>query len=171
MIEQRHHPWALEATVKDLWDLRLRSCTDDDTYRREEGIGPTFHSSQDGISLHDNGSLGTEANSWDADVGVDWRGPRVLDTLSVCYLGCLLLRLPTTVGDIVSWANSGDMPYKQAVSTHLHSAACMDVAANYPVVRDSPSGGALQASDALYYDLPETGTDGCETRQDSLEYI
>ncbi len=41
--------------------------------------------------------------------------PRLIDTLSLCYLGLLLLRLPVSVGDIHRWVNSEDLIYYGAI--------------------------------------------------------
>lgn len=43
--------------------------------------------------------------------------PQLIDALSVCYIGTLLLRLPTTVNDLYRWAASGDLVYYRAITT------------------------------------------------------
>lgn len=37
--------------------------------------------------------------------------PQLVDTLSICYIGAILLRLPVTVNDIYRWAASGELIY------------------------------------------------------------
>ncbi|EEY14643.1 conserved hypothetical protein [Verticillium alfalfae VaMs.102] len=58
------------------------------------------------------------AKSWSSDAGDGWPAPRLPDTLALCYLGCLLLRAPTRIGDFVRWAKGGNITYKQAVSSN-----------------------------------------------------
>ncbi|KAL5594154.1 uncharacterized protein BROUX77_007501 [Berkeleyomyces rouxiae] len=37
-----------------------------------------------------------------------------METLGICYLGCLLLRAPTKIGDIFEWARKNELPYVRA---------------------------------------------------------
>ncbi|PHH52628.1 Ubiquitin-60S ribosomal protein L40 [Ceratocystis fimbriata CBS 114723] len=37
-----------------------------------------------------------------------------METLGLCYLGCLLLRIPTKIGDIFLWAKTNRLPYVHA---------------------------------------------------------
>ena len=41
--------------------------------------------------------------------------PQLVDALSLCYIGSLLLRLPITVNDIYTWVASGELLYYRAV--------------------------------------------------------
>lgn len=43
--------------------------------------------------------------------------PQLVDALSLCYIGSLLLRLPTTVYDLWRWVASGELVYYRAVRT------------------------------------------------------
>jgi RNA polymerase I-specific transcription initiation factor RRN7 len=40
--------------------------------------------------------------------------PRIIDTLALCYLGALTLRLPITTGDIYEWTTNGGLVYARA---------------------------------------------------------
>lgn len=115
MILVKTHPPELEAVIRDLWDLRLRQLIQD-TDPSEQTPPGFLHTTRGGEILHDSLNITTSTGVYRM---TGWRGPCPLDTLSICYLGCLLLRLPTTVGDIVEWANKQAMPYKQAVYTPL----------------------------------------------------
>lgn len=53
--------------------------------------------------------------SWASDHGDEWPTPRLPDTLALCYLGCLLLRIPCRIGDMVRWAKGGNIAYRHAV--------------------------------------------------------
>lgn len=114
LIQEEKHPAELESVVKDLWDLRVRGCPreEDDDDKRDV----KFHSSQDDLSAPDeNGDFTGKEESWDPSTGSKWPIPSVVETLVLCYFACLLLRVPTTLGDIRNWANGGRMPYKKAV--------------------------------------------------------
>ncbi|UZP34624.1 hypothetical protein NXS19_002440 [Fusarium pseudograminearum] len=56
----------------------------------------------------------TRARSWNPEENPDWPMPRMIDTLALCYLGCLLLRIPTAIGELCLWANAGRIPYKRS---------------------------------------------------------
>lgn len=43
--------------------------------------------------------------------------PQLVDALSLCYIGSLLLRLPTTIYDLWRWVASGELVYYRAVRT------------------------------------------------------
>lgn len=115
MVREKNHPAELEAVVKDLWDLRLRGCPREDNESDVEW-NVKFHSSQGDFSTREEKEVLTERDeSWDPSLGGEWPTPSVVDTLVVCYLACLLLRIPTTLGDIRNWADAGQMPYRKAV--------------------------------------------------------
>ncbi|CAM1511139.1 Fc.00g086520.m01.CDS01 [Cosmosporella sp. VM-42] len=116
LITEKGHREELEIVVRDLWDLRTRGSSrlvaDDSAPEGELEI----FSSQPGPDLPNKAveTSRSRAQSWDPERGSDWPMPRMLDTLALCYLGCLLLRIPTRVGELCQWANSGRMPYKRA---------------------------------------------------------
>jgi RNA polymerase I-specific transcription initiation factor RRN7 len=43
--------------------------------------------------------------------------PKLIDTLALCYLGTLTLRLPITLGDLHDWVTEGDMVYIRAIKS------------------------------------------------------
>lgn len=103
--------------VRDLWDLRLRGSSSlVVSSEAEDGELVTYGSQatedQGAATLAQN----TRAQSWDPDLGKKWPLPRMSDTLGLCYLGCVLLRIPTRIGQFIDWANAGHIPYKRAVS-------------------------------------------------------
>lgn len=116
MVREKNHPAELEAVVRDLWDLRLRGCPREEEEDIKRDV--MFHSSQDDFSTpEENGAFTGREESWDPSLGPKWPTPSVVDTLVVCYFACLLLRFPTTLGDIRNWADAGQMPYRKAVLT------------------------------------------------------
>ena len=72
--------------------------------------------------------------------------PRLVDALSLCYIGSLLLRLPVTVGDLYAWAASGDLIYYRAVKV-LSESMKLRLPFNYHRILDPQdilSPGAVQ---------------------------
>ncbi|KAJ4258696.1 hypothetical protein NW762_007780 [Fusarium torreyae] len=120
LIKAKGHREELETVVRDLWDLRTRgsgTLVDDDEAPPpppDEGLAmfssqPTAAEKEDTLKKQT-----TRAQSWDPEKVSDWPMPQMLDTLALCYLGCLLLRIPTAIGELCLWANSGRMPYKRS---------------------------------------------------------
>lgn len=121
LIREKGHREELETVVRDLWDLRTRGSSslviDDDAPAADLEMfssQPTS-SEKSGVST----KSASRAQSWDPERGPDWPMPRMLDTLALCYLGCLLLRIPTGIGELCLWTNNGHMPYKRAVSDRV----------------------------------------------------
>ncbi|KAJ6444244.1 eukaryotic translation initiation factor 5A [Purpureocillium lavendulum] len=104
----------LETVVRDLWDLRIRgSSALEPAVEEATETGLELFSSQ-APSEEDKPSWSGRARAqiWDPERGADWPMPRLPDTIALCYLGCLLLRIPTRLGELIHWVNRGDMPYK-----------------------------------------------------------
>lgn len=98
--------------VRDLWALRLQTLqsranweVDNDNYSQ------TMFSSQSEGETTDEESRTRKSNRSNKDTT-----PRVIDGLSICYIGTLLLRLPVTVGDFHRWATSGQLAYYRAIT-------------------------------------------------------
>lgn len=87
-------PAELEGVVKDLWALRLQLVQ---SKIDEEFEADAVFSSRPEIE--------TEAESKNDDVGREWRVtgedmPSLIETLGLCYLGMILLRLPVGLGEL-----------------------------------------------------------------------
>ncbi|KAH7327903.1 ubiquitin family-domain-containing protein [Stachybotrys elegans] len=106
----------LETVVRDLWDLRIRGSKGLATLDAESDGELTAVFSSQPIEEEDRKSVKSHsrAQNWDASRAQDWPLPRILDTLSLCYLGCLLLRTPVRIGKFIQWANNGNIPYRRA---------------------------------------------------------
>lgn len=118
LIREKGYKEELETVVRDLWDLRIRgfgSLVPKETTGGEEGELQMFSSQPDSDSEVE---VRPKANklSWDPEKGQDWPMPRMVDTLCLCYLGSLLLRIPTSIGEVLRWANGGNIPYRHVVS-------------------------------------------------------
>lgn len=101
----------LKTVIMDLWNLRLRGFPRDDTVP-----GAMFSSQSSPAPGQLPSTSRSRAQSWDSDRGAAWSLPKLPDTLALCYLATILLRIPTRQGQILDWVNSGNMPYQKAVS-------------------------------------------------------
>ncbi|CAG7566566.1 unnamed protein product [Fusarium equiseti] len=122
LIKSKGHREELETVVRDLWDLRTRGgglAVDEETQQetgQDEGLAmfssqPTVEEkSQDKTPKTQQ----TRAQSWNPEETSQWPMPNLNDTLALCYLGCLLLRIPTTIGELCHWANTGRISYKRS---------------------------------------------------------
>lgn len=100
-------PEELEIVIKDLWALRLQllKVKVDATPDQE-----TIFSSQ--LPVGDNE---TEDDFRAQRHVLDKAMPSLIDSLGLCYLGMILLRLPVTVGDLHHWAVREDIPFVRAI--------------------------------------------------------
>ncbi|KAH7383738.1 RNA polymerase I-specific transcription initiation factor-like protein rrn7 [Cadophora sp. MPI-SDFR-AT-0126] len=113
-------PEELQIIVRDLWELRLRILH----FPRDERSG---YGSGTGTMLFSSAS---EGNNTDID-GMTHRStgsrmsrksavmeeklPKLIETLALCYLGTLLLKLPVSVGDFHKWAVQDRIVYNRAI--------------------------------------------------------
>ncbi|WXC56313.1 hypothetical protein SNK03_002243 [Fusarium graminearum] len=123
LIKSKGHREELETVVRDLWDLRTRGggalpVGGETQQETEQDEGLTMFSSQPAVDDKSKECTlkkqQTRARSWNPEENPDWPMPRMIDTLALCYLGCLLLRIPTAIGELCVWANAGRIPYKRS---------------------------------------------------------
>lgn len=109
-------PAELEDVVKGLCALRLK------TVVGEEVAEEFGFSSQTEVDSGDDtsGSERTRASSRGGK-GSKGRGPRLIETLALCYLGTVLLKLPISVSEFYNWAEKEDIIYIRAVSHSFRS--------------------------------------------------
>ncbi|KAL1305368.1 hypothetical protein AAFC00_002262 [Neodothiora populina] len=113
LISVKSFPVEFETMVRDLWALRLQTLQSRATYESES---EAEHSSQLWSSQ-------SEAEATDASTKRKSRRskidaiPQLVDAVSLCYIGSLLLRLPVAVNDYHQWIASGDLIYYRAVTT------------------------------------------------------
>ncbi|OLN95591.1 RNA polymerase I-specific transcription initiation factor rrn7 [Colletotrichum chlorophyti] len=117
LITVKGHKVELETVVRDLWDLRTRggAATVIENDSASDGELTLFSSQLDLSQDEQPNSRFKRAQSWSTEHGSEWPAPRLMDTLGLCFLGCMLLRMPTRIGDLARWARAGHIPYKQAV--------------------------------------------------------
>ncbi|KAL2159828.1 hypothetical protein VTH06DRAFT_1961 [Thermothelomyces fergusii] len=130
------HP-ELEAVVRDLWLLRVRTFPGlegdrqpgkDGGARKGDGGLVMFSSQaggqgepqQGGEERGEEGRGDGEAFGWKRKrkswAGEVWALPGALDTLALVYLGCLLRQEPVRLADVFRWARNGQMPFLGAVN-------------------------------------------------------
>ncbi|KAF5874667.1 putative ubiquitin-60s ribosomal protein l40 fusion protein [Botrytis fragariae] len=117
LVTAKGFPKELETIVRDLWELRLRVLQGSGDERSE--YGTEFGSTTEG---DDTDTDGTGYRSTASTVMSRKRAsrakknlPKLIDTLGFCYLGILLLRLPTSLGEIYKWATRDEIIYTRAI--------------------------------------------------------
>ncbi|KAM5438556.1 hypothetical protein MferCBS31731_004847 [Microsporum ferrugineum] len=106
LVHVKGLPPELEGIVKDLWVLRLDKIYEgrDDIYVEDENSTQLF-SSQTGVS----NEIDREEHQYHKRKLST--SPRVLDSLALCYLGILLLRLPVSIGYMQRWVTEDEIPF------------------------------------------------------------
>ncbi|PGH16823.1 ubiquitin-60S ribosomal protein L40 [Helicocarpus griseus UAMH5409] len=108
-------PAELEAIVKDLWTLRLPKL-----YSRS-GEGYYVSDTESGYSSEQQlFSSQTEVMAEDEEEKAYHRrrvmeSPKLIESLALCILGVVLLRVPVGVGDVVSWILKDEVPLIRAI--------------------------------------------------------
>lgn len=108
----------LETVVRDLWGLRVRLLHGEKDYDGGYGSGTVgFSSTSEGDNTDTDGGM-SRSSKWSEKNRRNRREalPKLIETLALCYLGILLLRLPTSLGEIFKWATTEEMVYTRAVS-------------------------------------------------------
>ena len=134
-------PKELETVVRDLWGLRLGALKGVGEKGRSVGGG---YSSGTGTQVGGYSSMseGETSGGWGTDGSAGGRSlgsrrsgesgsrrsgkaggdamkdklPKLGETLGLLYLGCLLLRLPLSLGELVKWVKRDEIVYNRAVS-------------------------------------------------------
>ncbi|RFU35597.1 hypothetical protein B7463_g655, partial [Scytalidium lignicola] len=113
-------PEELKTIVRDLWSLKVRIFLklNEDKGGYSSGTGTSGFSSTS--EAEESGIDASERRGWTLRKRkrmqkVSNTLPRLVETLALCYLGILLLRLPFTLGDILTWAKMQEMPYFRAI--------------------------------------------------------
>jgi len=125
LVNVKKFPPELETIVRDLWGLRLG------LFSKSTGGSKSGYTSGTGTAT---GSMmyssATDTENTDTD-GTGFKSqssrrsrrsavgeeklPRLVETLGLCYLATLLLRLPTSLGDFYNWAMKEEIMYNRAV--------------------------------------------------------
>ncbi|PYH41405.1 TFIIB-type zinc finger domain-containing protein [Aspergillus saccharolyticus JOP 1030-1] len=107
LVQSRGFPPEFENVVRDLWALHLNTFADQINELSEQEDEPRFFSSQPASSFDESteAKLGTTRTKW----------PRLIDSLALCYLAALLMRLPVSVEDFHRMAIRGEMPFIRVI--------------------------------------------------------
>lgn len=121
LVNTKGFPTELETVVRDLWGLRLgvTQKIGDEEGGYGSGTGTTmFSSASEGGTTDSDATGGKSLGSRRSrkSVAAEERLPRLVETLGLCFLGTLLLRLPTSLGEFYKWATHDEMVYTRAVS-------------------------------------------------------
>ncbi|KAK3703865.1 hypothetical protein LTR37_014188 [Vermiconidia calcicola] len=112
LIDVQKLPQELEMLVNDLWSLRLQKLQRKVSYESEtdtEAPSSQVFSSQsesEGISASQSSRRSRRDNTKPKE-----GTPNLVEILSLCYIGILLLRIPITVSDIHEWIDDGELLY------------------------------------------------------------
>ncbi|KAI8941544.1 hypothetical protein NX059_002761 [Plenodomus lindquistii] len=119
LVREKGLPAELEMVIYDLWALRIAQ------------LGDKIGSSQAESDPQSQSQMFNTLDTDDSDTANEERGqpksatyrgehklqgmPNLNDTLALCYLGILTLRLPFTPGDIYAWVTDGKLAYRRAI--------------------------------------------------------
>ncbi|KAJ0422480.1 hypothetical protein BJY00DRAFT_77699 [Aspergillus carlsbadensis] len=110
LVNERGFPPQLQNVVRDLWALRLGAYASKIADPADEDSQPEYFSSQPTSAREDTDTEGLKARG----KAVQW--PRLIDTLGLCYLATLLMRLPVRIADFHRLATRNDIPYYRVLN-------------------------------------------------------
>ncbi|QSL65243.1 hypothetical protein MERGE_002552 [Pneumocystis wakefieldiae] len=104
----------LEPTVRNIWKIYLTLLTSNKLFQKTKKI----------IKYHDNSIQGNSNDNISYKIT---RFPKLIDTISICYLGLLNLRSIITISTLYNFMKSGKIPYMQTSSIiPLEIRKCME---------------------------------------------
>lgn len=131
LVREKGFPEDFEEIVRALWALRVRNLplmeSGGGTRKRKGDVSEESDGYASSVPLFSSQSEGTGAESsafdlsdattatWAPNAGRRWKLPKLVDTLALCYLGCLVRRLPATTADLCGWAQRGELDFLAAV--------------------------------------------------------
>lgn len=120
LVNVKGFPKELETVVRDLWALRLR-VFHEESEKDDLGSGMSvvgFTDSSEGETHSDTtgGRSLWSGTTRRSVVERKKRLPKLVEMLALCYLGTLLMRLPTSFGEFFKWASKEEMVFSRAVS-------------------------------------------------------
>ena len=94
LIHDKGFPSQLEIVVHDLWSLRLQLLQDKSTEDLDSGGDSRLYSSQPETTENEDESTAEKQRKKERGM------PRLVETLGLCYLAMMLLRVPISLGDL-----------------------------------------------------------------------
>ncbi|KAL5359701.1 RNA polymerase I-specific transcription initiation factor Rrn7 [Aspergillus floccosus] len=110
LVQNKGFPSQFEHVVRDLWALRLEKYEAKIREVSEDADTLEFFSSQPAVEPDDKLDALTSGGK-----RVQW--PRLVDTIALCYLGALLMRLPISVGDFHRMVLREEVPYIRVIKS------------------------------------------------------
>ncbi|CZR62368.1 related to polymerase I core factor (CF) subunit [Phialocephala subalpina] len=120
LVNVKGFPKELETVVRDLWGLRVSVVQKREDSSTSEGENDT-DGTRGSKSLASSRSRRSAANG-------EERLPKLVETMGLCYLGMVLMRLNTSLGEVYKWATRDEIiteiPKEMRVKLpgHFHSA-------------------------------------------------
>ncbi|RDW91071.1 putative ubiquitin-60s ribosomal protein l40 fusion protein [Coleophoma crateriformis] len=116
LVSVKGLPQELETAVRDLWGLRMKELLKEPE-AKSSGYSSLGFSSTEGET---SDSEATDSKSLSSARKGRKRKPKerlptLVETLALCYLGILLLRLPISLGDIYKYASKDEIPFTRAI--------------------------------------------------------
>ncbi|CAG8960949.1 hypothetical protein HYFRA_00002487 [Hymenoscyphus fraxineus] len=113
LVNEKRFPSELETVVKDLWGLRVGKLFKAGEKSYGSVSGTFFSSASEAENTESDGKSVSSRRSRRSIAGEE-RMPKLIETLGLCYLGMLLMRLPTSLGDLFKWVTNEEMVYARA---------------------------------------------------------
>jgi hypothetical protein len=120
LVSVKHLPTELETVVRDLWAVRLRAVKG----LGEHGCG--LEALAMGVSsMSEDDEIGTGTDEMESSSGKGKKRkiakrhnglPTLPESLGLCYLGVLLMRLPLSLGELHRWVEREELLFLRAVS-------------------------------------------------------
>ncbi len=131
LVDTQGFPDDFTELVRALWALRVRNLPlrerggergdgADKGDESDAGTSSAWFSSQSETGESSGGDFSDATTAtWAPDARRRWKLPKLIDTLALCYLACLVRRLPVSTGDFHNWAQKGDLEFLSAVCSFL----------------------------------------------------
>lgn len=108
LILEKGFPADLEDVIRDIWTLQLQFVlTEHDHFSDDENDSHLYSSQTECPDPDEEGSNGE--GRWKARAVL----PRLIDTLGMCYIGMMLLRLSVSLGDLFRYEEYAAQPVKR----------------------------------------------------------
>ncbi|KAF1996646.1 hypothetical protein P154DRAFT_498312 [Amniculicola lignicola CBS 123094] len=154
LVHDKGLPAELEQVVFDLWTLRIlkfETRLEDNGANGSRSQSQTFSTSQSEAESEDELSRTMPRDGKLKAV------PNLIDSLALCYLGIITLRLPVTPGDIYQWVTDGKLAYRRAIK-YVPLPMRDRLPATYHAVLDPNTNLTLER----FYDTVSTSANGLE---------
>lgn len=114
LVNVKGYPVELETVVRDLWNVKLRGVKSLRDDSRKAAYSSAMETDTEAERSGKDGriQLAKRKRKLTNQSGT----PKLIETLCLCYLGCILMRLPVSLGDFHRWAETDEILYLRVVS-------------------------------------------------------